>query len=309
MVCRTIRHAGTERQRREVISAALRGEIVIALGYTEPGCGSDVAAVKTTALRQGTGWLINGQKMFTSTADQATHVFLLTRTDAHLPKHDGLTTFLVPVTAPGVSCEPISTLGGIRTNATFYVDVLVEDSDRVGEVNGGWSVMRIALVYERTSSFAAPIGAGIDQRVADWARTATSDDGSAVLDDPSVRERLARIAIDDEVTKLLGMRSAWASMQGDLSGLQGSSHKLWKTEAACRHHADLMDILGDQAVLNRGVPNAPLSGDIEESFRTAVVETIRGGTSEILRSIIAERGLGLPRVRPPRARGEPRSEP
>jgi hypothetical protein len=130
MVGQTIMAAGDEALKREVLPAALRGEVVIVLGYTEPSCGSDVAAAKTRAIRDGDEWVINGSKMFTSTAHEATHVFLLTRTNTEVPKHRGLSLFLVPLESPGVEISPIYTLGGQRTNATYYGDVRVPDTAR-----------------------------------------------------------------------------------------------------------------------------------------------------------------------------------
>src|SRR6266496_282430 len=123
MICRTILHTGTEEQKAAIVGGALAGEVLIVLGYTEPDSGSDVAAAKTKAERDGEEWLVNGQKMFTSTAHMASHVFMLTRSNTEVPKHKGLTTFLVPLGGPGVEIRAIHTLGGQRTNATFYSDV------------------------------------------------------------------------------------------------------------------------------------------------------------------------------------------
>jgi alkylation response protein AidB-like acyl-CoA dehydrogenase len=305
MVCRTIIAIGEGLEQSEIISGALRGEVVIALGYSEPDSGSDAAAAKTTAVRDGDEWIINGQKMFTSTADQATHVFLLTRTDPVLPKHQGLTMFLVPLISSGVEVQPITTLGGLLTNATFYSNVRVPDRDRVGDLHGGWAVMRAALVYERGGE--VPTGSSPDsarsrelllERVAAWAQTALRDDGESLLSDPTVKERLVRIAIDNEVSKLLGMKASWAaSTNANASGIEGTARKLYGSESVQRAHWDLLDILGSEAVLEGG-GDAPMDGDVNEAFLTGVVGTIRGGSSEILRDIIAERQLGLPRPRP-----------
>jgi alkylation response protein AidB-like acyl-CoA dehydrogenase len=295
MVARTILHVGSEELKREVVPAALRGEVIIVLGYTEPSCGSDVAAAKTRAERAGGGgWIINGSKMFTSTAHEASHVFLLTRTSPDKPKHRGLTLFLVPMDADGVQCQPIHTLGGQRTNATYYDDVRVPDSARVGEVDGGWGVMRVALVYERQGSTARS-GPTLAEQFAAWAQQPGPDSG-ALYDAPATREALARIAIDDEVGRLLSLRVGWITEQGGLPGVEGAMAKLFSTEAAQRHHAALLDLLGADGVLTG--PGAPLAGLVEHEFRNSVVSTIYGGASEILREIVAERRLELPRSRP-----------
>jgi 3-oxocholest-4-en-26-oyl-CoA dehydrogenase alpha subunit len=300
VILNTILQIGTEDQKREIIGSALRGEIVIVLGLSEPDSGSDVAAAKTRAVRDGDEWILNGQKIFTSTAQLGTHAFMLTRTNVDVPKHRGLTTFLVSLDSPGVDIQPIWTLGGQRTNATFYTDVRTPDRWRIGDVDGGWSVMRVALVYERDGdgSGRGPDGEGLARAVAAWAQHAIRDDGTRVWDDQSVRERLVRVVVDNEVTKVLGLKAEWAGRKNDLSGISGAARKLWGTETEQRHASDILDILGPEAILKREAGDAPLGAAIEEMFRYGVVETIYGGSSEIMREIVAERQLGLPRARP-----------
>ncbi len=297
MICRTILHTGTEEQKAAIVGGALAGEVLIVLGYTEPDSGSDVAAARTRAERDGEEWVINGQKMFTSTAHMASHVFMLTRSNTEVPKHKGLTTFLVPLGGPGVEIRAIHTLGGQRTNATFYSDVRVPDSARIGPVDGGWGVMHVALVFERSGGSGRRSGPTLAERVAQWARQARREDGTRVYDDATVKERLARIAIEAEVSRLLGMRTAWVAASGALPGTEGSAAKLFSSESAQRQHWDLLDILGAEAVLRREAGDAPLSAAVDEAFRRGVVGTIYGGSTEIMREIVAERVLGLPRVR------------
>jgi alkylation response protein AidB-like acyl-CoA dehydrogenase len=297
MICRTILHTGTEEQKRTIVGGALAGEVIIVLGYTEPDSGSDVAAAKTRAERDGDEWVINGQKMFTSTAHMASHVFMLTRSNTEVAKHKGLTTFLVPLDGPGVEIRAIHTLGGQRTNATFYGDVRVPDSARIGPVDGGWGVMHVALVFERSGGSGRRSGPTLAERVAQWARQARREDGTRVYDDATVKERLARIAIEAEVSRLLGMRTAWVAASGALPGTEGSAAQLFSSESAQRQHWDLLDILGAEAVLRREAGDAPLSAAVDEAFRRGVVGTIYGGSTEIMREIVAERVLGLPRVR------------
>jgi alkylation response protein AidB-like acyl-CoA dehydrogenase len=236
--------------------------------------------------------------MFTSTAQSATHVFLLTRTNFEVPKHAGLTTFLVPLDGPGVEIQPMLTVGGQRTNATFYSDVRVPDSARVGDPERGWDVMGVALVYERGGGGSGRTGPTLTERVAEWCQTHRRPDGSRVFDDPTVQERLARIAIESEVARLLGQRVAWVSSTGGMPGVEGSMAKLYGSEAHQRHYSTLQDILGAEAVLTHQAAEAPLQGDVDSAFRYAIVGTIYGGTSEIQREIVAQRRLGLPRNRP-----------
>jgi alkylation response protein AidB-like acyl-CoA dehydrogenase len=292
MVSHVILHAGTEAMKHEIIPGALNGELLICLGYTEPQGGSDVAGARTSAVRDGESWIINGQKMFTTLAHESDYVFLLTRTDSDLPKHRGLTMFLVPLDTPGVEIHPVHTIGGVRTNATFYTDVVVPDSARVGDVNDGWSVMLLALTYERSSG-------GEDVALLDAAvsaaRTAVDVDGGCLLDVDSVRERLARIAIEREVAKLLGRRSQWIEAQGGVPSIEGSMHKLFSDETTVRAASDLIDIFGAEGALEYDEEDAPAGGDFSEEFRHSIVLPIYGGSSEVQRRIIAERHLGLPR--------------
>jgi alkylation response protein AidB-like acyl-CoA dehydrogenase len=297
MIANTLLHTATEEQKRGYVGGALRGEIIIVLGYTEPDSGSDAAAAKTRSQRDGDEWLINGQKMFTSTAHRGTHVFMLTRSNVDVPKHKGLTMFMVPLDSPGVEIRAVYTLGGQRTNATFYTDVRIPDSARIGPVDGGWGVMHVALVFERSGGGGRRSGPSLAERVASWAQQTRRDDGTMVYDDATVKERLARIAIDAEVSRLLGLRTAWVSATGGLPGTEGSAHKLFNAESAQRQHWDLLDILGAEAVLHREAGDAPLTAAVEEAWRRGVVGTIYGGSSEIMREIVAERVLGLPRVR------------
>jgi alkylation response protein AidB-like acyl-CoA dehydrogenase len=299
-VIHTILDIGTEDQKQEIVAGALRGEILIALGYTEPDSGSDVAAAKTRAVRDGDEWVINGQKMFTTHADVATHVFMLTRTNVDVPKHKGLTTILVSLASPGIEVHPVHTMGGERTNATFYTDVRTSDRYRVGEVDGGWSVMHTALVYERAAGGGAMNFGGptLAQQVASWAQETLRDDGTRVWDDPSVRERLTRIAIEEEVATLLLASATWGAQHGDMSGIGGAAAKLYSKGTAQNHDSDFLDILGVEAVLHREAGDAPLNALVEEVFRDDVIKTVYGGTSEIMREIVAERQLGLPKARP-----------
>jgi alkylation response protein AidB-like acyl-CoA dehydrogenase len=297
MVVHTIQHVGTDEQKRRFIGAALRGEMLIALGYSEPDCGSDVAAAKTTAVPDGSGWVVNGQKMFTSTAQVCSHVFVLTRTNPDVPRHRGLTLFLVPTDSPGYDRQPIHTLGGQVTNATYYADVRVDDSARIGGVDEGWSVMNVALVYERGVAGQTSLEQTLARDLAAWARQARRDDGSSVWQAPLVAERIGRMAVEEEVTKLLGEWVQWRVDGGHLPGVEGSMRKLFYTEADQRRYSDALDILGTEGVLAPGASGAPGDGTFEHDFRNAVVTTVYAGTSEILRDIIAQHGLGLPRTR------------
>jgi len=295
MVGATLLVCGTEQQRAEVLPRILAGEVMCCLGYSEPDAGSDVAAVATRAVGDGDDWVIDGQKMFTTMAQEAHYVFLLARTNLDAPKHKGLTMFLVPMDTPGIEITPVATMGGERTNITFYSDVRVPDSCRVGDVDAGWTVMHAALVYERNSAnWGEPDR--LVEAVASWAQE-PDELGHVPLEDPLVREALARASTELEVGRLLLFRSAWLSARGEMPQVEGSMAKLHITEAFVRASADLLDALGTWGLVARGQPGSPLQGLVEHAYRHSVVTTIYGGSSEVQREIIAGRGLGLPRSR------------
>jgi len=201
----------------------------------------------------------------------------------------------VPLDVPGVEIAPIYTLGGQRTNATYYGDVRVGDEARVGPVDGGWGVMRVALVYER----GAPLGRSgptLVERFAQWSLDTVGADTSRHFDGPGFRGTLARLAADDEVARLLALRVGWLYDQGGTPAVEGAMAKLFSSERAQVQHRALLDLLGADGMLSGS--SAPLEGAVEWEFRNSVVSTIYGGTSEVMREIIAERRLGLPRSRP-----------
>lgn len=296
LVAHTLAIVGTEQQKREVVPEILRGEALACLGYSEPDAGSDVASVRTRAIRDGDEWIIDGQKMFTTMAHESKYVFLLARSNTEVPKHKGLTMFLVPMDSPGIEIQPVYTLGGERTNITFYTHVRVPDSARVGDVDGGWRVMNVALAFERQ-----PAAVGYLRHLIEHARQwaeAPDDFGERPIDRPSVRRRLARAMIDLEVGKLLGSRLTDMTSKGLLPMVEGSMGKLFGSEALVRAGSSLLDATGIDGVLGGDDPAAPGGGWIERGFRHSVVTTIYAGASEIQRGIIAEGRLGLPSTRP-----------
>jgi alkylation response protein AidB-like acyl-CoA dehydrogenase len=294
-----IRALGSAQQRAEVVPQVVAGQALISLGFSEPDSGSDVAAARTRAVRDGDEWIINGQKMFTTMAHEATWVLLLTRTDPSAAKHRGLTMFLVPLDSPGIVVEPVHTLGGERTNITFYADVRVPDTARVHELNKGWELLTLALTTERGSAFGAgssflgTMGRMLDGTLR-WAATARRG-GRPILEEPTARRRLAKAKIDHEVSRLLNLRSVWLAGQDIVPDVEASVAKLFSTEALQRMTSDLLELIGPEGLLNHHSPAAPSGGAMEHAFRHSTVTTIYGGSSEVMRNIISQRGLGLPR--------------
>ena len=294
MIAWVIQQVGTEEQKRELLPKALNADIMIALGFTEPENGSDAAAAATRAVPSGDGWTITGSKMFTTNAHIADYVFLLARTNTEVPKHRGLTTFLVPLDQPGVEVQPVFTMSGERTNITFYNDVHVSDAYRIGDVDGGWRVMGVALEREHTAGFAGE-QERLLENVQEWARTAVDDEGRPRIEDRDVRSRLGRVATEIEVSRLLQRRAAWMSAVGIPAHAKGSMSKLFSSERLERMAADMLELIGPDGLRLRGEPTAPQNGEIEHTVRHAKGTTIYAGSSEIQRNIIAQHGLGLPR--------------
>ena len=298
LVADIIEIAGSDEQRSGIVRRIRDGEALACLGYSEPDSGSDVASARTRAIRDSDTWVINGEKMFTSNADIATHVFLLTRSNDQVPKHEGLTMFIVPIETAGVEVRPVQTLRGHPTFMTVYQDVRVPDTARVGDVDAGWRVMRTALDLEHgagqkradpgPSHHVRNLRRLYDEALS-WARS--SPTGSRA-DLGSSREVVARLAIAVEVARLLCARNDIAHTRPGV----GNGSKLYATEAYSRFSGEVVDIVGAEGLLDYRDPESPNSGWIEYIFRDAPVWSIAGGSSEVQRDIIAQRRLGLPRA-------------
>ncbi len=291
MIAGVVQHVGNEHQKAEVIPAVTSGEALICMGYSEPDVGSDLASLTTRAVRDGDEWVINGAKMWTTMAHEARWVILLARTDPTLPRHKGLTMFLIPMNTPGIRVDPVHTMATERTNATFYDDVRVGDDCVLGEVNGGWHVMSVALAFERGVMGGTNPGVPLLQHTAEWARR------SGRIHEAAVREKLARVAIDNHVSTLLTQRAAWIAASGGLPGLEGSMTKLFASEAYQKASRWFQEMAGAEGLLQFDQPGAAADGWIEYDARHSPVTTIYGGTTEINKNNIAERHLGLPRAR------------
>jgi alkylation response protein AidB-like acyl-CoA dehydrogenase len=293
-VARVIARVGSDELKQEIVPKAMRGEVIIALGFSEPESGSDVAAAQTRAIRDGDQWVIRGQKMFTTNAHIADYVFLLARTNPDVPKHKGLTMFLVPTSKDGFAAQAVYTVSGERTNITFYNDVRIDDMFRVGGVDQGWSVIRYSLQDEHSAGFGTRI-AKLLEYSEDWARATTDENGRRHIDDPDVRRRLARVAADAEVSLLLQRRAVWMDEQDIVPEAEGPMSKLFSSEAMERCSQDMVELLGPDGIRSYFEPSAPEGGRIEHAMRFSLGTTIYAGTSEVQRNIIAQRGLGLPR--------------
>jgi alkylation response protein AidB-like acyl-CoA dehydrogenase len=270
MVASIIRDVGTPALKDRILAGAISGDITIALGFTEPECGSDVAAAATKAVRDGSGkdapWVINGSKMFTTNGHIADFVFLLARTSPDKPKHKGLTMFLVPCDSDGFEAQAVWTLSGERTNITFYSDVRIGDEWRIGEVDGGWQVLGLSLQDEHASGW-GPHLIRLLEHAEHWATTSLSDDGSRPIANSDVRRRLARVAMETEVSMLLQRRCVWMLEQGDTPVAEGPMSKVFSTEALERASQDVVELVGADGLRSYLEPTAPERGRFEHSLR------------------------------------------
>ncbi|CAB4761235.1 MAG: acyl-CoA dehydrogenase [Actinobacteria bacterium] len=291
MIAGVINAVGTEEQKALIIPSILTGEALVCMGYSEPDYGSDVASIVTRAVKDGDEWVINGAKMWTTMAHEAKWLILLTRTNPDVPKHKGLTMFILPMDTPGITVEPVPTMGTEKTNATFYDNVRVGDEWVLGQVDEGWRVMGVALAFERGVMGGTSVATPLLRHFHDWAAHV------GLANDPLVRERMARVAIDAEVSKLLTQRCAWIAASGGLPGLEGSMAKVFATESYQKASRWFQQMAGPRGLLQFHEPDAAADGWIEYDARHSPVTTIYGGTSEINRNNIAERHLGLPKAR------------
>jgi 3-oxocholest-4-en-26-oyl-CoA dehydrogenase alpha subunit len=277
--------------RDELKPGVANGTVRIAQGYTEPDGGSDIANAKTRAVRDGDEWVINGQKIFTSNAQYATHVFLITRTDPALPKHKGMTMFLVPTSSPGFERQPLPTIGDETTNVSFYSDIRLPDRYRVGEVNNGWSTLHGPLDAEHhldgPASKLEEIGPGegivrhLSQSVdaaLDWAKGAPDGNGPMIAD----KAFLAGIG------HLLTEMEASGCTPTAMGKIKGSDTVRLGFE-------ELIDLVGSAATIPYGADGAIGDGVIEYGHRVAQHSAVPGGTVEVFRTIVAQHDLGLPR--------------
>jgi alkylation response protein AidB-like acyl-CoA dehydrogenase len=286
-----VRRGGTPEQQAIMLPGLLSGEAIACFGLTEADAGSDLASISTRAELEGDTWVINGAKMWTTMAHVADWVLLLARSDPAAPRYEGYTMFLFPTSTPGFSCDPIWTLSTERSNSTYYDNVRVDRKYVLGEENQGWKALGVMLGVERGVGNTA-FCVALLQRAVGWAREAGR------MDDPSVRAMLARVAMENEVTKLLTQRSLWLSRQDDPAATtSGSEAKVFATEAYQRWAATLQAVAAPDSLLGMDEPGAAADGWIDYDARHSVPQTIQGGTSEINRNNIAERRLGLPRAR------------
>ncbi|MCZ6830078.1 MAG: acyl-CoA dehydrogenase family protein [Gammaproteobacteria bacterium] len=289
---------GNDWQKSELVPKILNGDLLISIGYSEAGAGTDLAALTTTAVKDGDEWVINGQKMWTSLAHFCDYTWLAVRTDPDAPKkHQGISLFLVPNDAPGWSCSPVNTLGGVRTNTTYYDNIRVSDKHLVGELNGGWKLITGQLNRERLSLVNVGPTSALFNKVVDWARETELASGGTVINQPWVQMNLARVRTGIEALKLVCYKQAWAMTEGTLNMADASAAKVYGSEFFIEAYRLLGEILGQASLVkSESESGQVLSGRLERLYRTASIITFGGGTNEIQRDIISAAGLWMPRA-------------
>jgi 3-oxocholest-4-en-26-oyl-CoA dehydrogenase alpha subunit len=304
----TIMRFGSEEQKSFFLPGILAGEINFAIGYTEPEAGTDLASLRTRAVLDGDEWVINGNKVFTSGANQADYVWLACRTDPDAPKHKGISIIVVPTASAGFKCTPIVTVGGNTTTATYYDDVRVAKGNVVGDVNAGWQLITTQLNHERVGLAAmGGLAHRLWDEVTDWCRSTAAGGNSTasggkgkrkkkkMIDVPWVQMDLARAHARLEAMKLLNWRMAAALDAGALAPADSSAVKVYGTETLVDVYRTLLGVLGAAGYLPSGSPGAVLHGDVERAARAAQINTFGGGVNEVQREIIASAGLGMAR--------------
>ena len=287
----------SEEVREKVVKGILRGEIVIAVGYSEPSAGTDLASLKTRAVRDGDDWVINGQKMWTSLANYADYVWLAARTDPDAEKpHKGLTMFLVPTSDPGFSCTPVHTLG-VRPNATYYSDIRIPDTYRVGEINGGWKLITGQLNHERLALVTHGQAETLLEEVCEWAASTEAPGAGKIIEQAWVQHNLAEVKRGIEALKLICWKQAWAMDEGNLGMAEASVAKVYGSEFLVELYRKLLEVMGAAGTIAEDSPGAVLQGKIEFRYRVGSILTFGGGTNEVQRDIIAMAGLWMPRTR------------
>ncbi len=290
----TIMRYGTDEQKSFYLPRIARGELHFSIGYSEPEAGTDLASLRTKAVREGDAFVVNGQKMWTSLIEYADYVWLAARTDPDASKHKGLSILIVPTDAEGFSWTKVHTVAGPGTSATYYSDVRLPTSALVGQEHKGWPLITNQLNHERVAlTSAAPLQESLRQ-VREWAQRTKQPDGSRVIDAEWVRTHLARVHANTEYLKLRNWRIAWAADTGDLAPAEASATKVFGTEFAIEGYRLLMEVLGTGGVVREGSPGALLHGRIERLHRASLILTFGGGTNEVQRDIIAATALGQP---------------
>lgn len=288
---------GTEEQKKKFLPGILAGDVHFAIGYTEPDAGTDLAALTTSAVRDGDHYVVNGTKIFTSGADDADYIWLACRTDPEAPKHKGISILIVDTKLEGFSANPIHIINGGYTCMSYYENVRVPVDMVVGEENLGWKLITLQLNHERVGLAAFGNSAlRLLNEIIDWAKETEAEDGGRVADKQWVQMALAEAYALLDAVKVMNWKMAWTLETGDPDPAQSAGSKVLGTEAVLDVYRLLLDVLGSVGTLKEGSPGAVIQGALEHDLRLATVNTYGGGVNEVQRELVAMLGLGMPRA-------------
>jgi hypothetical protein len=291
----TLMAYGSEEQKKRFLPPILRGELQVSIGYTEPDAGTDLASLRTRAVRDGDSYVVNGSKIFTTRAQVADYIWLACRTDPDAPKHKGISIMLAPTDQPGFSWSPISTVGGTTTTATYYDNVRVAAENLVGQENAGWRLLTSQLNRERVGQAAF---VGLAERLYEdllaWCRT-TGPEGRRPIDSAWVRSDLARVAAMLRAVRLVNLDMAASMTRGTVSPAEASATKVFGTESTVDAYRTMLGVLGAASYIPAGSAGALLHGELEHAARESQINTFGGGTNDMQREIIAWTGIGMKR--------------
>jgi alkylation response protein AidB-like acyl-CoA dehydrogenase len=295
-VAPTIMRYGSEEQKQFYVPKILAGDIHFAIGYTEPDAGTDLAALKTRAVRDGDHYVLDGQKIFTSLAADADYVWLAVRTDPNAAKHAGISIIAVDLKTPGIRIDPMHLLSDHDINTVFFDGVRVPADRLVGGENKGWKLITNQLNHERVTLCSSGLLESAFEGTRRFAQETKLPDGRRVADQEWVQLNLARVYAGLEFLRLINWKVAWTGSQGRLDVADASTIKVFGTEWYLESFRLLMEIIGPRAALRRGSPGAVAMGQLEHLYRGLLILTFGGGTNEVQRDLIGLFGLQLPRV-------------
>lgn len=300
--------AGTEEQKQYYIPRLIKREISFCLGFTEPHAGADLANLRCSAVRDGDDYVINGQKMYTTAAHSATHIYLMARTNRDAPKHEGVSIFLFPMDTPGITVRPLwtiqnnptapisTTYGASRTNETFFDDVRVNKSCLLGEENMGWRVGSMGLNLDRVGAARYLISVRRDEDIVNWVKS-NNIDGFSPAQNPAIRDKIAEMWIEAQVCRLMTMRSMSIVERGGQFTYEGSAEKVWAPEHGVRVTEAITQMLGPYGTLLRTSPHAIEDGVFAHNVMGSFQSGINHGSVQVMRDQVARRGLGMPSSR------------
>jgi alkylation response protein AidB-like acyl-CoA dehydrogenase len=290
----TIMNFGNEEQKNFFLPKILQGEIHFCIGYSEPGAGTDLASLRTAAVRDGDDYIINGQKLWTSYAQSADYCWLAVRTNPEASKHRGISMIVVPMDTPGIEVAPLHLMGEHEIAAVYYNDVRVPAANLVGGENNGWNLIVNQLNHERVTLCSPGMVDRALTEVRQWAQETRLPDGRRVIDQEWVQVNLARVHAGFDFLRLINWKVAGDASAQKLDVADASTIKVFGTE----HYLDavnlLFEIVGEQAYLKDDAPGAVLRSRLERLYRSLTILTFGGGTNEIQRDLISVFGLGMP---------------